>query len=407
VEPRRVKPDLPPDLLPNLVRRVPALERAQSVADMRRLARARTPLMAFDFVDGAADDEVTMRANRAAFERVTFVPRALREVPVRTLETSALGTPLSLPIVLGPAGTAALQHPDGELAAARAAAAAGTVFSVSTASSYPVAEIAAAAAPGPVWFQLYSSRDRGLTAHLIDQARAAGCSALIVTVDCAVGGPRPRDVRNGWTASPRLTRASVADAVLHPDRLARWALRFRRGPGVRLPNIASYGGHDAVGWVTAMFDDRQTWAGLDRIREQWGGPLALKGVMTAADARRAADAGVDAIVVSNHGGRQLDGLPATLDVLPEIAEALGDRGTEILVDSGIRRGTDVAKALALGARAVLIARPWVWGLGAAGEAGVSRVIEILRTELDRTLALLGATDVAQLNRSYVRLPPAR
>ena len=385
----------------SLIRRVAPLERAHSVADVRALARARTPIMAFDFVDGGADDEVTMRANRSAFERVAFAPRALVDVADRSMETTVLGTPLSLPVILGPTGTPAFQHPQAELAATRAAHAAGTVLAVSTAGSYAVGEVAAAS-PGPLWFQLYQSSDRGLTDHLIDAAIAAGCTALIVTVDCPVGGPRARDLRNGWTAPPRLTQSNMVDALIHPDRLARWALRFRRGPGVRLANIAAYGGHASTGWITAMFDERQTWERLERIRERWPGALAIKGIMTAADATRSAQAGVDGIIVSNHGGRQLDGLPATLDVLPEIAYALSGSSVEVLIDGGIRRGADVAKALSLGARACLIARPWVWGLGAAGEAGVSRVLAILRAELDQTLALLGARSIDQLNRSFVR-----
>ncbi|HEY4095511.1 MAG TPA: alpha-hydroxy acid oxidase [Baekduia sp.] len=379
----------------------PALERAHSVGDIRRLARSRTPIMAFDFVDGGAEDELTLRANRAAFERASFSSRVLVEVADRDLSTTALGTPLSMPVILGPTGTPAFQHPDAELAASRAAVAAGTVLAVSTAGSYTVGEVAAVT-DGPLWFQLNPSNDPGLTDHLIDRARAAGCTALIVTVDCSVGGPRERDLRNGWTASPRLTRTNVRDALVHPDRLVRWGLRFRRGPGVYLANIAGYGGHDTVGWITAMFDERQTWAGLERIRERWGGPLAIKGIMSAADARLAAEVGADGIVISNHGGRQLDGLPGTLEVLPEIADALAGSGVEVLIDGGVRRGGDVAKALALGARACLIARPWVWGLGAAGEAGVSRVLAILRGELDRTLALLGVTSVHDLDRSFMR-----
>jgi isopentenyl diphosphate isomerase/L-lactate dehydrogenase-like FMN-dependent dehydrogenase len=388
-------------LAQSLLQRLPALESAHSVADIRRLARARTPIMAFDFVDGGAEDEVTMRANRDAFQRVSFAPRVLVEVAGRNLATTALGTPLSMPVILGPTGTPAFQHPDAELAGARAAHAAGTVLSVSTAGSYPVGEIAGAS-PGPLWFQLYLSSDEGLTDHLIDRAREAGCEALIVTVDCPVGGPRERDLRNGWTVSPRLTRSNVTDALVHPDRLVRWARRYRRGPGVQLANIASYGNEKSTGWILAMFDERQTWSRIEQVRERWGGPLAIKGIMTAADAELAADVGVNGIVVSNHGGRQLDGLPATLEVLPEIVDAVAGRGVEVLIDGGIRRGGDVAKALAIGARACLIARPWVWGLAASGEAGVARVLTILRGELDRTLALLGATSVEQLDRSYLR-----
>ena len=391
-------------LLRDLARYTPALQRAHSVSDIRLMARRRTPIMAFDFVDGGAEDELTMRANLDAFQRTTFAPRALVEIAERDLSTTVLGTPVSLPVILGPAGTPALQHPDGERAAARAAADAGTVLTLSTAGSYPVDEIARNAV-GPLWFQLNPCRDPGLTAHLLDRAREAGCRALLVTVDCAVGGPRQRDLRNGWTAAPRLTHSNVRDGLLHPDRLLRWAWRFRQGPGARLANIASYGGERSTGWITAMFDEHQSWTGLERIRERWGGPLAIKGIMTAADARRAEAIGVQAIVVSNHGGRQLDGLPGTLEVLPRIAEALAGSDVEVLIDGGIRRGGDVVKALALGARACLIARPWLWGLAAAGEQGVARVLEILRTELDRTLALLGVRRLDELDTTFIHAGP--
>jgi L-lactate dehydrogenase (cytochrome) len=390
-------------LVKALGRTPPRLERAFSIEDIRALARKRLPRSPFDFIDGAAEDEVTMRANGSAFERVTFVPRALVEVETRDVSATVLGTELSLPLVLGPTGTPALSHPDAEFAAARAAAKAGIAFAVSTGSSHSLEEIAKVA-KGPLWFQLYSSTDPGLTDYLIDSAKAAGCAAMLLTVDCPIGGPRERDLRNGHTAPPRITRNSLVDGALHPLRLGRWIRDLRSGPGLSLGTIGGYGQGQSVGWITTVFNPCLSWDEVPKIRERWEGPLALKGIMSAADARRAAEIEVEGIVVSNHGGRQLDGLPATVEVLPRIADAVSGSGMEILVDGGVRRGGDIAKARALGATACMIARPWVWGMAAAGEDGVSRVVEILRGELDRVLALLGVRSIAELDVDFVRVP---
>jgi isopentenyl diphosphate isomerase/L-lactate dehydrogenase-like FMN-dependent dehydrogenase len=386
-----------------LPRRPPQLERAFSIEDIRGLARKRLPRSPFDFIDGAAEDEVTMRANRRAFEEVTFVPKTLVEVETRDLSTTVLGTKLSLPVVLGPTGTPALSHPEAELAAARAAATAGTAFAVSTGSSHSLQEIAEVAT-GPLWFQLYTSTDQGLTDYFIDSAKASGCTAMLLTVDCPIGGPRERDLRNGHTAPPRITRNSLVDGARHPVRLGRWIRDLRRGPGMRLGTIGGYGQGHSIGWITTVFNPRLTWADVPRIRERWAGPLAIKGIMSAADARRAAEMEVDGIVVSNHGGRQLDGLPATLEVLPRIVDAVSASGVQVLVDGGVRRGGDIAKARALGATACLIARPWVWGIAAGGEQGVARVVEILRGELDRALALLGVHSIEEVSADCVRVP---
>jgi isopentenyl diphosphate isomerase/L-lactate dehydrogenase-like FMN-dependent dehydrogenase len=386
-----------------LPRRPPLLERAFSIEDIRGLARKRLPRSPFDFIDGAAEDEVTMRANRRAFEEVTFVPKTLVEVEKRDLSTTVLGTELSLPLVLGPTGTPGLSHPEAEFAAARAAATAGTAFTVSTGSSHSLQDIAKVAS-GPLWFQLYTSTDQGLTDYFIDSAKASGCTAMLLTVDCPIGGPRERDLRNGHTAPPRITRNSLVDGARHPVRLGRWIRDLRRGPGMRLGTIGGYGQGHSIGWITTVFNPRLTWADVPRIRERWAGPLAIKGIMSAADARRAAELEVDGILVSNHGGRQLDGLPATLEVLPRIVDAVSASGVEVLIDGGVRRGGDIAKARALGATACLIARPWVWGMAAGGEQGVARVVEILRGELDRALALLGVRSIGEVNPDCVRVP---
>jgi isopentenyl diphosphate isomerase/L-lactate dehydrogenase-like FMN-dependent dehydrogenase len=386
-----------------LPRRPPRLDRAFSVEDIRELARKRLPRSPFDFIDGAAEDEVTMRANRDAFEQVTFVPRTLVDVETRDLSTTVLGTDVSIPLVLGPTGTPALSHPDAEFAAARAAAKTGTAFVVSTGSSHPLDEIAKVAT-GPLWFQLYTSTDPGLTDYFIDSAKASGCTAMLLTVDCPIGGPRERDLRNGHTAPPRITRNSLVDGARHPLRLGRWIRDLQRGPGMRLGTIGGYGQGDSIGWITSVFNPRLTWDEVPKIRERWQGPLAIKGIMSAADARRAADMEVDGIVVSNHGGRQLDGLPSTLEVLPRIADAVEGTGLQILIDGGVRRGGDIARARALGATACLIARPWVWGMAAGGEDGISRVVEILRGELDRALALLGVRSISEVSSDFVRVP---
>jgi isopentenyl diphosphate isomerase/L-lactate dehydrogenase-like FMN-dependent dehydrogenase len=390
-------------MVKGLARRPPRLERAFSVEDIRELARKRLPRSPFDFIDGAAEDELTMRANRLAFEEVTFVPRTLVDVETRDLSTTILGTEASLPLVLGPTGTPGLSHPDAEFAAARAAGKAGTVFAVSAGSSHSLEEIARVAT-GPLWFQLYTSTDPGLTDYLIDSAKAAGCAAMLLTVDCPIGGPRERDLRNGHTASPRVTRNSLFDGARHPLRLGRWLGDLRRGPGMRLGTIAGYGRGHSVGWIATVFNPRLTWDEVPKIRERWEGPLAIKGIMSVADARLAAEMEVDGIVVSNHGGRQLDGLPATLELLPRIADAISGSGLEILIDGGVRRGGDIAKARALGATACLVARPWVWGMAAGGEHGVARVLEILRGELGRALALLGVRSIAELGPDFVRVP---
>jgi isopentenyl diphosphate isomerase/L-lactate dehydrogenase-like FMN-dependent dehydrogenase len=386
------------DLLGELLRPRPAVERAYSVGDIRRLAMRRVPRMTFDYIDGGAEDEVTLRRNTEAIEEVTFVPRSLIAVPDRDLGTTVFGERIELPVVLGPTGMPALHHPGGEIAAGRAAAAAGTSIAVSTASSYAVGEVAARIGRTP-WFQLYMASDRGLTEALLEQAEAAGCRVLLVTVDTPIAGSRERDLRNGYTLPPRITRENSGDALRHPLRVAGWGLRFRSGPGIGVGTLEAAGARTE--YISSVFNPEQAWSELEWLRTRWPGPIAVKGVMTAADGRRVAERGLDGLVVSNHGGRQLDGLPATIEVLPEIADAVHDAGVTVLIDSGIRRGGHVARALALGADACLVARPWTWGLAAGGEAGVARVLELMAAELDRTLTLLGAASVDELDRSFV------
>jgi len=369
-----------------------------TIEDLRHRARRRLPRAVFDYIDGGAEDEVTLRANRQAFERVTFRPRVLVDSGKPHLSTTVLGQRLALPVILAPAGLVGLFWPNGEVLAARAAARFGTIFTLSTVSVASLEEVAAGAPGAALWFQLYVFRDRELTRSIVERALAAGYQALCVTVDVQVAGARERDVRNGFTVPPRVTLSNMVDAVRHVGFLRE----VLTGPPITFKNVSRTprGRTDVVsiaGYVNSQFDPSVTWRDLDWLRSLWRRPMLLKGIMTAEDARLAAEHGVDGIVVSNHGGRQLDGLPATIDVLPEIVDAVGDR-LEVLLDSGVRRGADVAKALALGARACLIGRPYLYGLAAAGQAGVELGLGLLQTELSRTLTLLGRTGVADLDR---------
>ncbi len=379
------------------------LRRAVNVDDVRRLARWRLPRVIYDFIEGGAEDEATVRRNEGAFDGLALIPRAMTGVAERDLSTTVLGERLSLPVILGPAGLARIAHRSGEEAVARAAVAGGTVFTLSTGSSASI-ESVAAAANGPLWFQLYLWRDREVIAGLIRRAEASGYRALCVTVDVPIIGQRERDLRNGMTIPLRLRAGGVFDAA----RRASWIYGLARGPSVTFGNFADVGGTRGRSASTlAEFVNREMmnpgadWSDLEWVREQWNGPLIVKGIMCAEDARIAVDLGAQGVVVSNHGGRQLDQAPASMDVLEGVVHAVGG-STEVLVDGGIRRGTDVLKAVALGASAVMIARPWFYGLGAGGEQGVSRVIEILRSEIDRGLALVGSRSISGLDASFVR-----
>ena len=359
--------------------------------DARRAARRRLPRMVFDYIDGGAGGEVTLRANREAFERVRFDPRWLTDVSERVTATTVLGRPVSMPILLAPTGMSRLAHVRGELDGARAAGAAGTIFCVSTSSAYPIEEIVAAGS-GPIWFQLYLWRDDAEVRRLVERVGAAGCDALVLTIDVPVVGNRERDLRNGAQLPPRITARNVTDVARHP----RWLAQFLRPPRVwygSLPN----GVRPSVG----IGDPSATWERVDWLRGLWDGPLVVKGILSARDAREAVRRGADAVYVSNHGGRQLDGSPASLDVLGEVVEAVGDRA-EVLLDGGVRRGEDAVRARALGARACAIGRPWVFALAAGGARGVTRMLELLRADVDRTLALLGVPRIDDVDADVLR-----
>lgn len=361
--------------------------------------------MVFDYLDGGAEDEVTLRANRRAFEAITFRPRHAVGLPEGRLQTTVLGTDLAFPALLAPVGYTRLMHPNGECGAARAAGAAGTAYILSTVSGHALEDVKAASA-GPVWYQLYLVGGRGAAEAALDRARVAGFSALVVTIDTAVAGMRERDLRNGMTEL--LGGGFLAKIPFLPQLLAhpRWLASFLLDGGVpRLPNVVipGEGPMRLIDVPTALARAAVRWEDMRWLREIWRGPIVIKGVLTVDDARRAVDSGAAAIVVSNHGGRQLDGVPASLSVLPEVVAAVQGR-SEVLIDGGIRRGSDIIKAICLGARAVLTGRAYAYGLAAAGEAGVARVLEILRADMERTLKLLGCASVSGLDRSFVAVP---
>lgn len=387
-----------------MARRV-APPRVISIEDLRSLARRRLPEVIFDYLDGGAEGEVTLRENRRAFEAVTFRPRQAVAVPQCDLRASVLGVDLALPALLAPVGYSRLMHPGGEVAAARAAGAAGTVYILSTVSGYRLEDVKAATS-GPVWYQLYLAGGREAAERGIERARAAGFSALVITIDTPVLGMREAELRHG--AMQLLGGGVMAKLPFLPKVLTRpgWLAGFLLDGGVpQLPNVVlpGRGSMAAVEIRTGLVRAAFTWEDLRWIRKLWSGPIIFKGVLTGDDARRALDEGAAAVVVSNHGGRQLDGAPATLRALPEVVAAVNGRA-EVLMDGGIRRGGDIIKAICLGARAVLVGRAYVYGLAVAGEAGVARALQILRADLERTLKLLGCPSVSALDRSYVDVP---
>jgi len=375
-----------------------------NIADLRRLAERRVPRVVFDYIDGGAENEVTLQANVRAYEGVTLRPRGAVATVDPELGATVLGARLALPFLLAPVGSTRLFHPRGEVAAAQAAGAAGTVYTLSTLAGSSIEEVRDGSS-GPLWYQLYLVGGREVARRAISRARAAGYSALVVTIDTAVAGLRERDLRNGikeLLAGPPLARIPF---LLQFLARPRWLYGFLRDGGLmRFPNVLLADG--PMGYVDvgpALERSVVSWDDLGWIRREWDGPIVVKGVLTVEDARQAVSEGADAIVVSNHGGRQLDGVPATLRVLPEIAAAVGGR-IEVLLDGGIRRGSDVVKALCLGATAVLIGRAYVYGLAAGGGPGVARAIEILRADIVRTLKLLGCAATADLGPGHVDVP---
>jgi len=383
--------------------RAVASPRVVNIEDLRSLALRRLPKVVFDYLDGGAEAEVTMHENRRAFDAVTFRPRHAVAVPHCDLRVRVLDFNLSFPALLAPVGYSRLMHPGGEVTAARAAGVAGTIYILSTISGYRLEDVKAASS-GPVWYQLYLTGGREAAEAAIERARVAGFSALVVTIDTPVAGMRERDFRNG--TKELLSDKLMAKVPFLPQLLTRpaWLSSFLLDGGVpKLPNIVIPGrGSMSLIDASAALASAVTWEDLRWIRGIWPGPIIIKGVLTGDDARHAVDEGAAAVVVSNHGGRQLDGVPATLRALPEIVTAVNGRA-EVLMDGGIRRGSDIIKAICLGARAVLVGRAYAYGLAAGGDAGVARALEILRADLERTLKLLGCTSISALDRSYVEV----
>ena len=379
-----------------------------NVEDLRRAARRALPRVVFDYVDGGADAEVTLRENERAFLELQFLPRCAVSTPECDLTTSAAGIRMPMPLMLAPIGSTRMIYPRGEEVAAAAAGAAGIPYILSTFSGCRLEEVKAATS-GPALLQLYLVANRDVSLSMLHRARTAGYEALVVTIDTAVAGMRERDLRNG---APELIARRLGPMLpFLPQLLARprWLLRYLRDGGMNVfPNVVfpDSGPLAYAGVPATLAKSVITWSDFEWIREAWSGPMLIKGIHTADDARRALDAGADGLIVSNHGGRQLDGVPAALHMLRDVVAAVS-RTTDILLDGGIRRGSDIVKALCLGARGVLIGRAYVYGLAAGGHAGVARAIDILRTDMIRTMKLLGCGSVRELDESFVQSRPGR
>jgi L-lactate dehydrogenase (cytochrome) len=370
------------------------------IEDMRQLSRRRIPKMFFDYAEAGSYAEETLRANRADLERIKLRQRVLVDVSQRDLSTTIIGEPAPLPLGLGPVALAGMQHRDGEIAACRAAQAAGLPYCLSTMSICSIEDVAEAV-DRPFWFQLYVMKDRGFVKSLIERAAAAKCSALVLTIDLQVLGQRHCDTKNGLSVPPAIRLKNVLDIATKPG----WVWGMLRGKRKTFGNLAGYTPSDAnvaslASWISTQFDPALSWKDVEWVKSLWPGKLIIKGVLDLEDARLAVKSGADAMVVSNHGGRQLDGAPSSISALPIIADAVGSE-IEIMFDGGIRSGQDVMRALALGARSCLIGRSYIFGLGAGGQAGVTRAIEIIRNELDVTMALCGVNRVRDIDRQVI------
>jgi L-lactate dehydrogenase (cytochrome) len=385
------------------------LARAASLEDLRRIARRRLPRGVFDHVDGGAEDERTLAANAAAFARVGFRPRVLRNVSAVDVSSTLLGEPVTYPLVLAPTGFTRIVHPEGELAVARAAALAGLPYTLSTMSTCSIEDVRAVS-DGRLWFQVYAWRDRGLVKEMIDRAADAKYEAVVLTVDTAVLGRRERDIRRGFSMPPAIGPRTLVDGALHPA----WSWGFLRSEPIRFANVAGRGIGDGSSpvkisdYISTQFDPALAWRDVEWLREQWSGAVVIKGIQTVEDAVLAADLGVTAVALSNHGGRQLDGAPATFPLVAPVSDAIGDR-SKVICDGGVRRGSDIVKAVAAGATACMAGRAYLYGLAAGGERGVQRVLDWFRDDMRRTMTLLGAATVADLDRSLLDLdaPPPR
>lgn len=385
-------------------RRRARLDDLRTTKEIRDAARRALPKVIFDFVDGGSGDEVTMRRNAAAFDRWSIVPRFLVDVSDVDLSTTVLGKPVPTPILGSPAGLLGLIHADGEAALGAAMADVGSVYSLAAMSSYSLEEVRAAAPGGRLWFQTYLWRDHDIVAGLLDRAEAAQYEALVVTVDVPKSSDRRRDRKNKFGLPPRITARTLYEGFVHP----RWTRDFLLHPRITAANVAGRTTEDdavsVAAYVDRQFDPSATWQDLEWLRGRWSGPLVVKGIVDPEDARRAVDLGAQGIAVSNHGGRQLDHAPATLEMLPEVVDAVGE-SAEIYIDGGVRRGSDVLKAIALGARACMVGRPLVFGLGAAGQDGAQAVTRVLADELRTAMMLSGVGSVRELGPHVLRAVP--
>jgi len=370
-----------------------------SIADLRELARRRTPRSIFEYVDRGSYDELTLQRNRSDFDALQLRQRVLVDVSRQNLAREVLGRPASLPLALAPTGMCGLVHGDGEIHAARAAEAFGIPFCLSTVSICSIEDVRQATS-APFWFQVYVMKDRGYTFELIDRAGAAGCPVLMMTVDIPVGALRRRDAKNGLSVPPRLTVGNAINMASRPRWLWSVLTAKRREFGNLAAAVARSRGVPFAQWVASQFDSSVTWEDLQKIRAHWKGRLIIKGIMDPEDARQAVALGADALVVSNHGGRQLDGAPSTISVLPRIVDAVQGR-CEVLLDSGIRSGQDILKAIALGASATLTGRAYLYGLGALGEAGVAAALQIMSRELQVSMALAGCNDIREVGSAIL------
>jgi L-lactate dehydrogenase (cytochrome) len=370
------------------------------IADLKALAKRRVPKMFFDYADSGAWTESTYRANEEDFRKVKLRQRVLVDMTNRTLESTMIGQKVSMPVALAPTGFTGMQHADGEMLAAQAAEEAGVPFTLSTMSICSIEDVASATTK-PFWFQLYVMRDRDFVKNLIDRAKAAKCSALVLTLDLQILGQRHKDLRNGLSAPPKFTPKHIWQMATRPLWCMQMLGTKRRSFGNVVGHAKNVSDLSSLSvWTAEQFDPQLSWDHVAWIKDMWGGPLILKGILDVEDAQMAARTGADAIIVSNHGGRQLDGAPSSISMLPKIVDAVGDR-IEIHLDGGIRSGQDVLKAVALGAKGTYIGRPFLYGLGAGGKAGVTKALDIIRKELDITMALCGKRDIRDIDGSVI------
>ena len=377
------------------------LSKITCIEDLRVLAKRRVPRMFYDYADSGSWTESTYRANQSDFQSILFKQRVAINMEGRSTATTMIGEPVTMPVALAPTGLTGMQHADGEIAAARAAKKFGIPFTLSTMSICSIEDVAEHAGQG-FWFQLYVMRDRDFIERLIDRAKAAGCGALVITLDLQILGQRHKDIKNGLSTPPKPTLANLINLATKPRWVAGMLATPRRQFGNIHGHVKGVSDMSNLGaWTADQFDPRLNWGDVEWIKKRWGGKIIIKGIMEPEDARLAVDSGADALIVSNHGGRQLDGAPSAIHALPSIVDAVGSQ-IEVHMDSGIRSGQDVLKAWALGARGTYIGRAFLWGLGAAGEAGVSKALEIIHKELDTTMAFCGHTQIGEVDRNILR-----